>query len=149
MEGDALREVLTLSNSIRRILSSINKEYGISGSQIRCLHVIQRAEIDGGHINQKELEVIFNIQKSSMSELLRSMEEKNLIVRIPSKTDNRIKNVSLTEKRKRLSYLSYNDLANLERQCTTLITNDELEITKSTLNKMKLILEEGGKENND
>ena len=149
MEGDALREVLTLSNSIRRILSSINKEYGISGSQIRCLHVIQRAEIDGGHINQKELEVIFNVQKSSMSELLRSMEEKNLIVRIPSKTDNRIKNVSLTEKRKRLSYLSYNDLANLERQCTTLITNDELEITKSTLNKMKLILEEGGKENND
>lgn len=149
MEGDALREVLTLSNSIRRILSSINKEYGISGSQIRCLHVIQRAEIDGGHINQKELEVIFNVQKSSMSELLRSMEEKNLIVRIPSKTDNRIKNVSLTEKGKRLSYLSYNDLANLERQCTTLITNDELEITKSTLNKMKLILEEGGKENND
>lgn len=149
MEGGALREVLTLSNSIRRILSSINKEYGISGSQIRCLHVIQRAEIDGGHINQKELEVIFNVQKSSMSELLRSMEEKNLIVRIPSKTDNRIKNVSLTEKGKRLSYLSYNDLANLERQCTTLITNDELEITKSTLNKMKLILEEGGKENND
>lgn len=149
MEGDALREVLTLSNSIRRILSSINKEYDISGSQIRCLHVIQRAEIDGGHINQKELEVIFNVQKSSMSELLRSMEEKNLIVRIPSKTDNRIKNVSLTEKGKRLSYLSYNDLANLERQCTTLITNDELEITKSTLNKMKLILEEGGKENND
>lgn len=149
MEGDALREVLTLSNSIRRILNSINKEYGISGSQIRCLHVIQRAEIDGGHINQKELEVIFNVQKSSMSELLRSMEEKNLIVKIPSKTDNRIKNVSLTEKGKRLSYLSYNDLANLERQCTTLITNDELEITKSTLNKMKLILEEGGKENND
>lgn len=149
MEGDVLREVLALSNSLRRILSSINKEYGVSGAQIRCLHVIQRSEIDGGHINQKELETIFNVQKSSMSELLSSMEEKNLIVRIPSETDNRIKNVSLTEKGKRLSYLSYNDLANIERKCTRLISSEELEITKSTLNKMKYMLEEGGQDKND
>ena len=138
MEGDVFREVLALTNSVRRILSSINKEYGVSGAQIRCLHVIQRA-----------LETIFNVQKSSMSELLSSMEEKNLIVRIPSETDNRIKNVSLTEKGKRLSYLSYNDLANIERKCTRLISSGELEITKSTLNKMKYMLEEGGQDKND
>lgn len=149
MDGDILREVLSFCNSIRRTLSNINKQYGVSGSQIRCLHVIQRAEMKGEPINQKELENIFNVQKSSMSELLASMEEKNLITRIPSQTDNRIKNVILTEKGKQLSYLSYNDLAILENGCKGDVTSTEMEITLATLNKMKNKLEEGGVDKND
>ncbi len=149
MDGDILREVLSFCNSIRRTLSNVNKQYGVSGSQIRCLHVIQRAEMKGEPINQKELENIFNVQKSSMSELLASMEEKNLITRIPSETDNRIKNVILTEKGKQLSYLSYNDLAILENVCKGDITSEEMEITLATLNKMKNKLEEGGVDKND
>lgn len=143
MEGDTLREVLALSNSVKRTLSNDNKEYGVSGSQIRCLHVIQRVEIKGGCINQKELETIFNVQKSSMSELLGTMEEKELIERVPNKIDSRIKNVTLTEKGKRLSYLTYNNLADLEKKCSDSISKEDLEITRKTLNQMKLILEGG------
>ncbi len=73
----------------------------MSGAQVRCLHVIQRAEEKGENINQKELEIIFNIQKSSMSQLLATMEEKNLIVRVPSLSDSRIKNITLTKKEKK------------------------------------------------
>ena len=98
MDGDLIRSSICLVNSVKRILDKKNKGYGLSGSQIRCLHVIYRANIQSEEINQKDLESIFNLQKSSISGLLTSMEENGLIKRVTSKKDSRYKAIELTAK---------------------------------------------------
>lgn len=146
MNGDLIRTILSISNSVKRELDSNNKERNLdmSGAQVRCLHVIQRAEEKGENINQKELEMIFNIQKSSMSQLLATMEEKNLIVRVPSLSDSRIKNITLTKKGKEISLITYNDIANIQAHSTKDLSDKDLEITLNTLAKIRNKIE-GGK----
>lgn len=144
MNGDLIRSAIKLSNSVKRILDQRNKEYECSGAQIRCLHEIYRANARGEEINQKDLEINFNLQKSSMSGLLKSMEEKNLIERINSKRDSRYKAIILTEKGKKISDLSYDEIKLIEEKYSSNICIEDIELSLMTLSR---IIEniEGGK----
>lgn len=143
MDGDLIRSSICLVNSVKRILDKKNKGYGLSGSQIRCLHVIYRANIQSEEINQKDLESIFNLQKSSISGLLTSMEENGLIKRVTSKKDSRYKAIELTVKGNEISNLSYNDVSYVQSLASKGISKEEIEISIATLKKMLINLEGG------
>ena len=143
MDGDLIRSSICLVNSVKRILDKKNKGYGLSGSQIRCLHVIYRANIQSEEINQKDLESIFNLQKSSISGLLTSMEENGLIKRVTSKKDSRYKAIELTAKGNEISNLSYNDVSYVQSLASKGISKEEIEISIATLKKMLINLEGG------
>lgn len=141
MDGDLIRSCICLVNSVKRILDSKNKEYGFSGSQIRCLHVIYRANSENKEINQKDLESVFNLQKSSISGLLTSMEEKGLIVRIPSSKDSRHKAIELTDKGKEFNKITYYDVSCLQKEASKGIKEEDLLISIATLRQMLINLE--------
>lgn len=145
MNGDLIRSAIKLSNSVKRILDQRNKEYGCSGALIRCLHEIYRANARGEEINQKDLEINFNLQKSSMSGLLKSMEEKDLIERINSKRDSRYKAIILTEKGKKISDLSYDEIKLIEEKYSSNISIKDIEISLTTLSQIIENIEGGGK----
>lgn len=141
MDGDLIRSCICLVNSVKRILDSKNKGYGFSGSQIRCLHVIDRANADDKEINQKDLESIFNLQKSSISGLLTSMEEKGLIMRVTSSKDSRHKAIKLTDKGNELSKKTYNDVSWLQQEASKGIKEEDLIVSITTLRQMLINLE--------
>lgn len=99
MEGIVLRKVRILFNYIRREWNALAKIEGISGFQSRILHTIYLRDEKNLETVQKDLETIFNSSKSSMCELLKTMEQNNLIERVDSPSQ-RAKKIVLTSKGK-------------------------------------------------
>lgn len=56
-------------------------------------------------IYQKDLEKVFNVRRSSMSEILTTMENNKLIERIPSNDDARLKEIKILEKGMKMNAL--------------------------------------------
>ncbi|MFV0363673.1 MAG: MarR family winged helix-turn-helix transcriptional regulator [Suipraeoptans sp.] len=65
----------------------------IFNGQFRCLFILN--EID--EISQSKLSGLMNIRPTSLSEMLRKLEDKGYVVRIPSTEDKRTFVVSLTK----------------------------------------------------
>ena len=72
--------------------------YDITTEQYRVL--VNLWNIDGQ--NQQELAEAAHKNKTSLTRLINNLEKRNLVVRIPDKTDHRNKHVYLTPKGKKL-----------------------------------------------
>lgn len=94
------REVQNVANRFRRLGDENLQKEGITISQLRVIAYISHHGKQP--VYQKTLEEQFDIRRSSVTGLLQNMEKSGLLVRRPSKTDGRIKIVSLTAKGKKL-----------------------------------------------
>ncbi|MDZ7796129.1 MAG: MarR family transcriptional regulator [Candidatus Marinimicrobia bacterium] len=70
------------------------KRYDIGPSQVTTLHFISRHN----GITQSDLTHFLNLDKSSVSSQLHTLEKNGYIVRIAAKDDNRIKKIYISEK---------------------------------------------------
>jgi len=71
------------------------KENGIELTKVQLLMLKKLKEVDGQH--QHNLAFLTNRDKASLARLLNTMEKKNLVARIPSKSDHRMNHVHLTK----------------------------------------------------
>lgn len=130
-------ELNKTSRNIKRFLDcGKNKPYidKITGNHGHIIGFIyENREKD---LFQKDIETKFNIRPSTASNMLRIMEKNGLIERKSSKDDARLKRVVLTKKSLDIHEVVMNDLHAFNEKMTEGISEDELTLFFSVLDKI-------------
>lgn len=93
-------------------------------------------------VYQKDLEKALNLRRATVSEVLKTMEKKNLIKREKNSLDARSKKIILLENSKCSHNKIKNNIAQLEETLIENITKEELEIFTAVLKKMQYNLKD-------
>ena len=142
MEKKLSFEIGRTSRLIRRVMDkSSTKEYidELTGTHGWALGYLQRNR--DKDIFQKDFEKEFDIRRSTASNILSLMEENGLIIRESVPYDARLKKIVLTEKALEI----HNEVAkffnSLEKEYEKDITEEELKIFYSVLDKINSNIE--------
>ena len=93
-------------------------------------------------VYQKDLEKALNLRRATVSEVLKTMEKKNLIKRERNSIDARSKKIILLENCKSSHNKIKNNITQLEETLIKNITKEELEIFTTVLKKMQYNLKD-------
>lgn len=88
-------------------------------------------------IFQKDLEEIFSVRRSTVTEVLKTMEKNGLIERHSVEKDARLKKIVITEKAINLHLKILEDIKEIEKIIKKGISEEELILFMSILNKIK------------
>ena len=80
----------------RRIARGGNNKYAMNISPIQVRIVKYLVKQNNKAILQKDMEYIFNIRRSTVSGVIKTMEKNNIIIRENVKDDNKSKEIKLT-----------------------------------------------------
>lgn len=95
MEYHFVREILILSNKMRRYLDKENLKIGITLGQSRILKYLLSNLNEG--VYQKDLETAFSIRGSSVNGLIEILLSQGYVVRSEDTLDKRKRRINLTE----------------------------------------------------
>lgn len=91
----------TILTSLRKIIRALNleskriqKEFGISIPQLLCLNYLDKAE--NFQANTKTLSKALNLNPSTISGIVKRLEKKGYIARLPKGQDKRVTFITLT-----------------------------------------------------
>jgi len=134
-------QLVRLSNAIRRMTFNESICYGDTenrptGTQEMFLAYISAID-NKQDIIQKDLEGWFNIRRSTATEILKRMEQKELIIRIPVEYDKRIKKIILTDKARKICKENYNRILKTEKKLARGFSEEELCILERLLKKVE------------
>lgn len=118
-----------------------NKEKFLSAIQIDIMLYLSKTK---GNVYQKDLEKEFNLRKSTISGILKTMEKNEIIEKIEGKEDARSKQIIWTEKGKKISKNYAEKIDKMEELLQKNITKQELNIFFKVLTQIKFNLEEEG-----
>lgn len=113
--------------------------------QARVLSFVVRTGRDN-EVFQKEIEEEFNLRRSTVTGIVKLMEEKGLITRTVYKIDARVKKVRLTEKGIDLEKNLFKDIIDYDKMLTKNLTDEELDNLEKIIKKINFNLEEHFKE---
>lgn len=131
-------EFKVISNLIKRqIDKSANIQYldsltGTNGWIIGFL-----AENDNKEIFQRDLEEQFSIRRSTASSILKLMEAKGFIIRIPVAYDARLKRIVLTQKSYEIHEVISKDMEKIELKLINGLSEEELSVFFRVVDKIK------------
>lgn len=138
-------ELAKTNNLIARKLSTIlsDQVMNISPVQISIMRYLVKEK--NKPILQKDIEEIFNIRRSTVSGILKTMEKNNLIIRRNIKDDSKSKEIMLTyttyEKLQKIEY----DLTNLDLLLMQNIKKEDMDTFLRVLEQIRKNLKEEGK----
>lgn len=135
-------EIRVVSNLIKRKVESIlcqKYNINITGLQGRIAGYLYHNR--DKEIFQKDLEEIFSIRRSTVTEILKNMEKNELITRESVDFDARLKKITLTQKALELNFLVSKDIKEIEALLKKDIEKEELEIFFNVLDKIKKNIE--------
>ena len=115
--------------------------HGVTMAQLKVLSYISRNS-KTGPVYQRDLEEAFEIRRSSVSGILRTMENSGILLREGSRDDARVKIISLTEKGKKLDAELISFIHNLESDLLLGFEDDEKEMLQSLLFRVLKNLDE-------
>lgn len=135
MEHDkhAARYISKLSNKLRRKIDAFSSRGEFSGSQGRVLHFLLAQTED---VFQKDIEDEYSLRPPTATELLKKMEQSGLIRREATQEDARRKRIIVSEKALQYKDVVMEDIINLEDELTRGISQADLDIFFSVLEKM-------------
>lgn len=131
-------EVRNLSNLIMREIESspishyVDKVTGTNGWVIGYLVSHQDRDIF-----QRDFEEEFSMRRSTISQVLKLMEEKGLINRVPVDSDARLKKVVLTDKALKFHETMKVETRRIEKKLTQGVSEDELSAFFKIMEKFK------------
>ncbi len=133
------REILKTANGIKSIAfrgfwDGMEGE-GPTGMQHWILGYLN--DNRGKDVFQKDLEKDFMIQRSTATELLKAMERKDLITRVPVKEDRRSKKIYLTNRAETALKRNHKNVIELERQIRRDIPEEQLDDLCRLLKKIQ------------
>lgn len=101
------RTVRIVNAYIKKHLSMKSLDLGLTSFQCAVINYINMVSEENKLVFQKDLEEVFKASKSSMSDLLLSLESKGFIERITLKNgDSRKKSITLTKEGKRICLMT-------------------------------------------
>ncbi len=134
-------EIRTLNNQVKRFVQStkpveLDKSTGVHGWAIRYFY--ENREKD---IFQRDFEERFSIRRSTATNMLKLMEKNGIITRERVPYDARLKKIVLTKKAIEIHKKATDNIIMIENTLKNSITDDELKIFYSVIDKIKANLE--------
>ena len=131
---------------IRKIVRSINleskkiqKEYGVSIPQVLCLSYLRNSE--GFQSTQGEIRKFLNLNSSTINGIIRRLEKKGYLARLPKSGDKRVVKIALTtsgdQLLQRMPYLLHDQLSQRLQQ----LEQQELEEVLQSLDTLVYLLD--------
>lgn len=128
MENYFCMSLRVMSNFVKKYISEKIVVLGLTSFQCGVLNYIKQNTKDDSVVFQKNLEDFFVTSKSSMSDLLWSLENKGLIIRTSLENgDSRKKEIKLTDEGIRISDLTDKFLDEVEEFFLSTLENEEKE----------------------
>ncbi len=137
--NDLSRLIIQTSFILKRIMHNATAEFGITGLQSRTLSYIYFLGKDG-NVFQKDIEKAFNIRRSTASELIKKLEEKDYIKRESVIGDARLKKLLLTNLGITLHNKIQQVIKDNELQLGDILTEKEKKDFIVTMGKIKEVL---------
>lgn len=138
-QKNIIYEIKTLDNMLNRKIISYTKEqkmpFILSPVQLKVLHYLhlKTEEI----IYQRDIEKIIESRRSTTSGILNTMEKNNLIKRVNTQNDARIKQIILTEYGEKIAKQLVTYKKQFDERVKENITKEELENFFKVTNKIK------------
>lgn len=128
-------QLISITNGIRR--KAIQKGFNTSTNTQQWFLSYIWKNSSRSDVFQKDLENEFSISRPTASEILKTMERKELITRQPTQQDARLKKILLTDKSKEICYENEKIIQELEANLTRGFSKEELEMLFYLLDKLK------------
>lgn len=128
-------KITNISYGIRQFFDKLYADYDITYPQSRVLNRLFY-QLDKGDVNQRDLEYALGIKASSVSSLVRNLEQKGFIrcERLPQDTRN--KRVLLTEKGMEVQSVLAGSRDKAEEKLVQGLTEEEREVLQRCLTKI-------------
>lgn len=98
MTSNVAHLIKVASNEISRGINTFAGKYGLTGTQVQIIYYLSSHSND--IIYQKNIESEFNIRRSTATNILKTMEKNDLIIRRVVQSDSRLKKIILSDKSK-------------------------------------------------
>ena len=134
------KRISQLANMQRRLIDKLAKEKQYSGTEGKVIHFL--FENSGKPVYQKNIESVFALRAATATQVLDSLEKQELIERVPSKEDKRLKEIVLTKKADKLKDDIFHDLNQLESQIVRGLSEAQLHAWCEITNQMIQNLQE-------
>lgn len=147
MIDDLTNDIKSLNIAIvKRLFSMSNKEKVEcnfpSPLQFKIIEYLEEHKKE--ETFQKDLEKSLNVSKAAISGVIKAMEKKGIVERIPVLNDARKNKIILSEKSLQFYHDKIKDMKLLSEELVSGISDDELREFKRILNKMKENLKKEG-----
>ncbi len=110
------------------------RQHGITVQQALVLHFLSQNR--NRHINQKDIELYLGISNPSVTSLMKTMVGKNLVRRLPDRSDGRSYLLCLTERGQELQDYIKQIFAQLSQELTAGLTAEEHQELNHLLDKI-------------
>lgn len=122
-----------LSHHIYNKQNELLSFYDITVQQFRVLKFILLNK-ESQNISQKDIEKYMNIKGSSVSSMIKTMIDKDLIIKKQNLNDARFYDLDITKKGVKLLKISENIFQEFNKKITKNISEKDMELTKDILN---------------
>ena len=129
-----------ISNRLRRRSKKSQETIGITGARGNILDYIL-LESEKHNVYQKDIEKEFGLRPSTATEVLKNLEDEELIVRIPDEEDARFRKIVFTDKAEKIKSILRQEIERTEEILLRGITPEEKEIFLKITEKMLKNLE--------
>lgn len=119
---------------VRSLLDQEKLELLPSPTQMQIIEYIINSDEE---VLQCDLEKAIKLRRATISGVLKTMEKKNLITRVISSKDARVKKIILSDKTKKMYLESKAKLEALEELIISNISDDEISTFLEVINKMQ------------
>lgn len=132
---EAGKMINRISNRLRRRSGKAQETIGITGAKGNILNYIL-LESEKHNVYQKDIEKEFGLRPSTATEVLKNLEEEELIVRIQDEEDGRYKKIVFTDKAEKIRSVLRGEIEQTEELLLKGITPEEQKIFMKITAKM-------------
>lgn len=126
----------------RRIARGGNNKYAMNISPIQVRIVKYLVKQNNKAILQKDMEYLFNIRRSTVSGVIKTMEKNNIIIRENVKDDNKSKEIKLTDDVYKRANDLVKELKELDLELLKDVNKEDLEVFMRVLKNIQDNLKE-------
>ena len=126
----------------RKIARGGNNKYAMNISPIQVRIVKYLVKQNNKAILQKDMEYLFNIRRSTVSGVIKTMEKNNIIIRENVKDDNKSKEIKLTDKVYKRANDLVKELKELDLELLKDVNKEDLEVFMRVLKNIQDNLKE-------
>lgn len=136
METHIGKEIIILSNLIKRRMRSASEALGVTDTQARVIQYISE-EGKKREIFQKDIEDTFCVRRSSVTQIIQLLERDGYITRESVERDARLKKLVLTEKGSQIDKVMKKQIKDMEAELKKNISPQEKETLINILYKVR------------
>ncbi|APX71468.1 MarR family transcriptional regulator [Companilactobacillus allii] len=120
------------NNAVNRDAEKYAQTLGLTSVQISIIDYVSHEE-NNQDIFQKDVEKEFNIRRATATSSLKLMEDRDLLVRVPVKSDARLKRIILTPKAHSLAKQIDDYFNETERRIINVMGSENKDIVRTAL----------------